>query len=74
MTYGINVPITIHISRSDGGCCRAGRYVPEWFPDAKFQNYDWKHAAMIRNDMFAATEKLMVLWLVRVFYCLSLFG
>jgi hypothetical protein len=39
------------------------KYVPEWFPGAKFQSKAAmmrKHAAIIRNTMFAATEKLMV--------------
>ena len=39
------------------------KYVPEWFPGAKFQSKAAlmrKHVARIRNDMFAATEELMV--------------
>ena len=39
------------------------KYVPEWFPGAKFQStaaMTRKHAAMIRNTTFAATEELMV--------------
>ena len=39
------------------------KYVPEWFPGAKFQNKAAvmrKHAAIIRNTTFAATEELMV--------------
>ena len=39
------------------------KYVPEWFPGAKFQRKAAimrKHAANIRNITFAATEKLMV--------------
>ena len=39
------------------------KYVPEWFPGAKFQSKAAmmrKHAAIIRNMTFAATEKLMV--------------
>ena len=39
------------------------KYVPEWFPGAKFQSKAAmmrKHAAMIRNTTFAATEELMV--------------
>ena len=38
-------------------------YVPEWCPGAKFQSKAAmmrKHAAMTRNTMLAATEKLMV--------------
>jgi hypothetical protein len=38
------------------------KYVPEWFPGAKFQSTAAmmrKHAAMIRNTTFAATEELM---------------
>ena len=40
------------------------KYVPEWFPGAKFQStaaITRKHAARIRNTTFAATEELMVL-------------
>ena len=39
------------------------KYVPEWFPGAKFQTKAAmmrKHAARIRNNTFAATEELMV--------------
>ena len=39
------------------------KYVPEWFPGAKFQSKAAvmrKHAAMIRNTTFEATEELMV--------------
>ena len=39
------------------------KYVPEWFPGAKFQRKAAlmrKHAANIRNFTFAATQKLMV--------------
>jgi len=39
------------------------KYVPEWFPGAKFQRKAAmmrKHAARIRNTTFAATEELMV--------------
>ena len=39
------------------------KYVPEWFPGAKFQSKAAvmrNHAAIIRNMTFAATEKLMV--------------
>jgi hypothetical protein len=39
------------------------KYVPEWFPGAKFQKKAAtmrEHAARIRNVPFAATEKLMV--------------
>ena len=39
------------------------KYVPEWFPGAKFQSKAAvmrKHAAMMRNMTFAATEELMV--------------
>ena len=39
------------------------KYVPEWFPGAKFQSKAAmmrKHAAIIRNMTFAATVKLMV--------------
>ena len=39
------------------------KYVPEWFPGAKFQNKAAmmrKHAARISNTTFAATEELMV--------------
>ena len=39
------------------------KYVPEWFPGAKFQSKAAmmrKHAARIRNATFAATEDLMV--------------
>ena len=39
------------------------KYVPEWFPGAEFQSKAAmmrKRVAMIRNTMFAATEKLMV--------------
>jgi hypothetical protein len=39
------------------------KYVPEWFPGAKFQSKAAmmrKHAAKMRNTTFAATEELMV--------------
>ena len=39
------------------------KYVPEWFPGAKFQSKAAvmrKYAARIRNATFAATEELMV--------------
>ena len=39
------------------------KYVPEWFPGAKFQSKAAvmrKHAAKIRNTTFASTEELMV--------------
>jgi hypothetical protein len=39
------------------------KYVPEWFPGATFQSKAAvmrKHAAIMRNTTFAATEKLMV--------------
>ena len=39
------------------------KYVPEWFPGAKFQStaaITRKHAARIRNTTFGATEELMV--------------
>ena len=39
------------------------KYVPEWFPGAKFQRKAAmmrKHAAKMRNTTFAATEDLMV--------------
>ena len=39
------------------------KYVPEWFPGAKFQSKAAvmrKHAAIMRNTTFAATEELMV--------------
>ena len=39
------------------------KYVPEWFPGAKFQSKAAalrKHAALMRNTSFAATEELMV--------------
>jgi hypothetical protein len=39
------------------------KYVPEWFPGAKFQTKAAvmrKHAEIIRNMTFAATEELMV--------------
>ena len=39
------------------------KYVPEWFPGARFQRKAAimrKHAAKIRNLLFATTEKLMV--------------
>jgi hypothetical protein len=39
------------------------KYVPEWFPGAKFQKNAAvmrKHAAITRNTTFAATEELMV--------------
>ena len=39
------------------------KYVPEWFPGAKFQRKAAmmrKHAAILRNTTFAATEELVV--------------
>ena len=39
------------------------KYVPEWFPGAKFQRKAAemrKHAGKMRNTTFAATEELMV--------------
>ena len=39
------------------------KYVPEWFPGAKFQSKAAmlrKHAAKMRNTTFAATVELMV--------------
>jgi hypothetical protein len=39
------------------------KYVPEWFPDTRFQSKAAvirKHSATMRNAPFAATEKLMV--------------
>ena len=39
------------------------KYVPEWFPGARFQSKAAvmrKHAAIMRNATFAATEELMV--------------
>jgi hypothetical protein len=39
------------------------KYVPEWFPGAKFQRKAAvlrKHAANMRDATFAATEELMV--------------
>jgi hypothetical protein len=39
------------------------KYVPEWFPGAKFQRKAAvmrKHAAIMRNTTFTATEELMV--------------
>ena len=39
------------------------KYVPEWFPGAKFQSKAAmmrKHAEIMRNMTFAATEELMV--------------
>ena len=39
------------------------KYVPEWFPGAKFQSKAAmmrKHAAIMRNATFSATEELMV--------------
>ena len=39
------------------------KYVPEWFPGAKFQSKAAvmrKHAEMMRNTTFAATVELMV--------------
>ena len=39
------------------------KYVPEWFPGAKFQKKAAVmrgHAANVRNATFAATEKIMV--------------
>ena len=43
------------------------KYVPEWFPGAKFQSKAAmmrKHAAIMRNTTFAATEELMVCHLI----------
>jgi hypothetical protein len=50
------------------------KYVPAWFPGAKFQSKAAimrKHATRVRNATFAATEELMVcdLW----FFLLELF-
>ena len=39
------------------------KYVPEWFPGAKFQRKAAvmrKHAEIMRNTTFSATEELMV--------------
>ena len=39
------------------------KYVPEWFPGAKFQSKAAvmrKHSVIMRNTTFAATEELMV--------------
>ena len=39
------------------------KYVPEWFPGARFQRKAAvmrKHAAIMRNTTFAATEELKV--------------
>ena len=39
------------------------KYVPEWFPGAKFQSKAAtmrKHADIMRNATFSATEELMV--------------
>ena len=39
------------------------KYVPEWFPGAKFQRKAAvmrKHAEIMRNATFSATEELMV--------------
>ena len=39
------------------------KYVPEWFPGANFQSKAAvmrKHAAIMRNSTFSATEELMV--------------
>ena len=39
------------------------KYVPEWFPGARFQRKAAvmrKHAGIMRNTTFAATEELMV--------------
>ena len=39
------------------------KYVPEWFPGAKFQSKAAamrKHSTIIRNKTFAVTEELMV--------------
>ena len=39
------------------------KYVPKWFPGAKFQSKAAlmrKHAAIMRNSTFSATEELMV--------------
>jgi hypothetical protein len=39
------------------------KYVPEWFPGARFQRMAAvmrKHAGIMRNTTFAATEELMV--------------
>ena len=38
------------------------KYVPQWFPGAKFQSKAAlmrRHAAKMRNTMFAATEEIM---------------
>jgi hypothetical protein len=46
------------------------KYVPEWFPGAKFQRKAAvlrKHAAKLRNMTFAATEELMVSDLIQHF-------
>ena len=46
------------------------KYVPEWFPGAKFQTKAAmmrKHVAIIRNTTFAATEELMVMWFITFF-------
>ena len=43
------------------------KYVPEWFPGARFQSKAAmmrKHAAIMRNTTFAATEELMVCHLI----------
>ena len=47
------------------------KYVPEWFPGAKFQRKAAlmrKHAAIIRNSTFAATEELMVYDLIHHYF------
>ena len=43
------------------------KYVPQWFPGAKFQRKAAvmrEHAARIRNTTFAATEELMVCYVI----------
>jgi hypothetical protein len=52
------------------------KYVPEWFPGAKFQRKAAvmrKHAAKMRNMTFAATEELMVSDLIQRFFSDSFF-
>ena len=47
------------------------KYVPEWFPGAKFQSKAAimrKHAAIMRNTTFAATEELMVYDLIHFLF------
>jgi hypothetical protein len=46
------------------------KYIPEWFPGARFQSKAAmlrKHAGIVRNMTFAATEKLMVMRFVTFF-------